>query len=1851
MATNDVEVRVVLRDEVTVPLKKVESGIIRFVGAITASIAAIKAIAFPLKSAAEFERAMLDVAKTTGFTGASFDKLGADLLDLSKVINVTAVDLAEIAAIAGQLGLGDQGTEGIAKFTETTARFSAVLDVAVGTAAEGLAKISNIFQISLTDAERIASAFNEVSNTSTASGQALLDVVKRLGNANKTINLSESIGLAATGVDFGLTLETIGTSFTKIFANMQARADQFADFMGVSTKEWANKVQNDGIGAWKQYLETLQNVDSAQRAFTIRQLSGGGRIFSLVSKSVADSANGYAILDKNIGNGTDAFNSGTSAMEEHARVLDGLIPRLQILGNTLTAIGTESGTAALPFLKGLTQQLQDAFTDPAIVDSIDQFAKSIGGALIVIVDMVKAIGNLDINWKNLITIIEYWVGLKIVQLLAGIAAHLITSAVHVGRLGASWVSLAANIETATVAKLKFIATGAKKAGKGEVGPTASVTPSTNLAGFLAGISFTQAGRAANLAKKTEAALAKANAGILENRSAFVRKALRIENKYAAALQNKLATQIETERRAARAIFAAKLSASQGYASNDAIPVAVALKRDNKIGGIEKTLASNLAKITAQQNALAVSATLAQTNMQKLSLVFKSIPGLLANIGKGLVRFLLGPFGLLSIFILQAVGAFGVIGDAFNDLLGWLGLSSKASQDEAKQIRLANIEREKEEKAVRASAAAYLDLVEAKKALVGRTGGVAAASSIGSVVDNFTPEETNSLFGDTITELQKVQDVYKKFSSDAADAAKETNRLNAQIIAQKDRARELKDELSDLNKPVYGVRRDQIDTRPEAVDRRKEIAEEIAASTASAEALKVRAKAAKELEIALRGAAVGTAGANEELNKTLIGLELSKDTSIQVFAQTQSQTVNAVAPLLAAIKELEILKAANEKAQAGLQTSVNALDSETPEGATFSDEKVKQLAKLKDELSGLTIQQTKYNLSLKGTRKDYEELTKDYTAKQKFDVNFIEAAFGKQEDVVGVALTLEKAVSASDKLGISSDLAADRMIDLAQAMFESNSKAKELVTSFERIAANAQESANKAKTAFNGVSRELSKLQESIDESGAASQRLFGERDGAIAFDRDIQRINDNYDNSIDRLTKIKERVLDRMRAEGVYYGTIEAKERELTRRVELENRQRDDAITKKNAFKVEQDVEKELGNIVGATKELKDLEKQLSSAVAAGEDYQAQVLRNRIESQVEIVTGAQDSLSKLIERMSGNEFVTGPEYLEQFFFSEKDVKEKLDKEQKAIEAAGSAIFDIRESDSEQATKRATEVTRVYETMESVVRNAEESVAQLSKSFELTGEAIAAMQGEVDTLGISFGALAKSINSVPTLSLGSIDVDGVSKEFAGAMEAGLRTISNDKAAYSALLDNIAASAVEAVDDANKKFTPATPPIDKVNTRNVTIEELRQVNGAGDSSVDLSVDNVNVKPKKVTFLGVGPDGELSISDTVQVNTKIVYPPEEVSKAEGKKLEPIEQPIEYTADVEAAKEEGDKARLAFTDGNYTTEEAVLLFDIEAKTGAKVADAIIDDTQKDVDRAPKVKIPAVYEVTEDGVPSFSRTPPVKLKATATVDEVSMSDVLKGDVLAGLPEEDKTGNIILSADAAEDALENEKISLDGKIAEVTLPEEPTVVPASIDGPLAQTGLAAEVATWDAAAIKVPVTMVAKNTIVDTGGVLDKIPAAATGGHIRGAGTGTSDSILSWLSNGEFVVKADAVRKYGANMLHMINSMRMPKRMMSPLQELPKFAMGGLASFSLPDMKLGLPAFAKGGDVTYNASNMESLIQNAANSRADASNPHVERVELALSIGGERYTVDGSRDQVKGLVNALKDVSRSVRRS
>lgn len=85
-------------------------------------------------------------------------------------------------------------------------------------------------------------------------------------------------------------------------------------------------------------------------------------------------------------------------------------------------------------------------------------------------------------------------------------------------------------------------------------------------------------------------------------------------------------------------------------------------------------------------------------------------------------------------------------------------------------------------------------------------------------------------------------------------------------------------------------------------------------------------------------------------------------------------------------------------------------------------------------------------------------------------------------------------------------------------------------------------------------------------------------------------------------------------------------------------------------------------------------------------------------------------------------------------------------------------------------------------------------------------------------------------------------------------------------------------------------------------------------------------------------------------------------------------------------------------------------------------------------------------------------------------------------------------------------------------------------------------------------------------------------------GRISGPGTGTSDSIPAMLSNGEFVIRAAMVRKWGASFFEALN-----RGMMPPM---PKYAMGGAVN-----IPLSMAGSSEALTVTFRAGDLEAPVK------------------------------------------------------
>ncbi|MFD8072151.1 hypothetical protein ACFV3E_05810 [Streptomyces sp. NPDC059718] len=159
---------------------------------------------------------------------------------------------------------------------------------------------------------------------------------------------------------------------------------------------------------------------------------------------------------------------------------------------------------------------------------------------------------------------------------------------------------------------------------------------------------------------------------------------------------------------------------------------------------------------------------------------------------------------------------------------------------------------------------------------------------------------------------------------------------------------------------------------------------------------------------------------------------------------------------------------------------------------------------------------------------------------------------------------------------------------------------------------------------------------------------------------------------------------------------------------------------------------------------------------------------------------------------------------------------------------------------------------------------------------------------------------------------------------------------------------------------------------------------------------------------------------------------------------------------------------------------------------------------------------------------------------------------------------------------------------------------------------------------------------VVANAYVNVGGVASGKVKRASGGPVWGPGSGTSDSIPAMLSNGEYVVRAKSVAKYGLSFLHAVNQGTLG---------ISRLASGGLAD---PDVASGLAVGMVGSASMVNeaARVMASEVEAGIRKELQIASPSKKMIALAKEIGaGLIKGLTGTRAQIKSTSASLaKDI-------
>jgi len=303
----------------------------------------------------EYEKQLVAVSKTTNIQGAGLAKLGEEFRNLSEVIPVSARDLAEIAAAAGQLGVEEKD---LLNFTETIARLGKTTNISGEEAAVGLARILNASGEATDRIDELAAVIVDLGNNSAASEKDLVRLTTEIsrGLGNFRVSSTDSAALAAALRSIGVQAELAGSSLTRTFIDISLAVNKngnelkiLQQITGKTGEVLKKEFSENSIGVFRDFLGGLQRLKaSGQDVNVVLQAFGlrGTEIAKVIPPLVS-------ILDKYDeaqARANEQVKNATALLTESEIAFRSLDSRMIILNNSITNISSVIGQAFAPAL-------------------------------------------------------------------------------------------------------------------------------------------------------------------------------------------------------------------------------------------------------------------------------------------------------------------------------------------------------------------------------------------------------------------------------------------------------------------------------------------------------------------------------------------------------------------------------------------------------------------------------------------------------------------------------------------------------------------------------------------------------------------------------------------------------------------------------------------------------------------------------------------------------------------------------------------------------------------------------------------------------------------------------------------------------------------------------------------------------------------------------------------------------------------------------------------------------------------------------------------------------------------------------------------------------------------------------------------------------------------------------------------------------------------------------------------------------------------------------------------------------------------------------------------------------------
>ena len=373
------------------------------------AVANIAAVAVGLtagaKAAMEFEDAFAKVRKTMSHIKDPevFEQIADDLQRLSTQMPLRSIELANLAAVAGQLGVE---AENVSTFTEVIGKLSVATNMTGTQAATSLARFLNVTNESTESANKFASVMVELGNNVAAQESEIIQLAQNFGATGTVAGLSaeDILAYSAATRESGVAAAAGATALGKMFMNISnavkegdvAKLTVLSELIG---RDFATAFQEDGAMAVQEFLTGLSKV-AQQGASVTPILNELGLSNVRTSRAVLSLANNNEGLAKSLELARGEAQR-QSALNQEANVrFDTVAQKVKQLSAAFRTLLEKWGERFLPFWEAVINFLLGVVgAIDALLGAFDKLAQGIKTGITVAINILTfvALRNFSTN--------------------------------------------------------------------------------------------------------------------------------------------------------------------------------------------------------------------------------------------------------------------------------------------------------------------------------------------------------------------------------------------------------------------------------------------------------------------------------------------------------------------------------------------------------------------------------------------------------------------------------------------------------------------------------------------------------------------------------------------------------------------------------------------------------------------------------------------------------------------------------------------------------------------------------------------------------------------------------------------------------------------------------------------------------------------------------------------------------------------------------------------------------------------------------------------------------------------------------------------------------------------------------------------------------------------------------------------------------------------------------------------------------------------------------------------------------------------------------------------------------------